>query len=195
MQGLADGYFILPATVPGYLAGAVLPPVTEEMPAVREVIVEVRARLARLLAPRGRRTAEDFHRALGRLLGDACGLAREGRALERALRDIPALRAELWEDLRIPGSGAELNQELEQAGRVADYLELGELMCRDALAREESCGCHLRVEHQTPDGEPRRDDRRFAHVALWTHRRGQPPLRSEEPLVFESMRPADRSYR
>jgi len=194
MQGLADGYFILPATVPGYLAGASLPAIDPEHPAVREARADTGRRLERLLAARGRRTADDFHRALGALLADACGLARERGRLERALRAIPALRAEFWEDLRVP-AGADLNQELERAGRVADFLELGELMCRDALARDESCGCHLREEHQSADGEPIRDDARFAHVAVWTHRPGQPPARSEEPLAFDTVRPARRSYR
>jgi succinate dehydrogenase / fumarate reductase flavoprotein subunit len=193
MQGLADGYFVLPYTVAGYLAGATLERLAEDAPEVRAATEQARRRLDRLLAIQGRRTAGDFHRALGQLMTEACGLSRERRGLEHALRALPALRAAFWEDLRVPGSGEELNQELERAGRVADFLELGELMCRDALAREESCGCHFRQEHQGPGGEPRRDDAHHARVAVWTD--GEPPRRSEEPLVFETVRPSERSYR
>jgi succinate dehydrogenase / fumarate reductase, flavoprotein subunit len=196
MQGLADGYFILPCTLAGYLAGARLTPVADDGVEARAALAEVRARLQALLAVRGRRTARDFHRALGRVLWDACGLERDRTGLARAIDEVAALRQAFWEDVTVPGEAGELNQELERAGRVADFLELGELMCRDALAREESCGCHFRVEHQTEDGEARRDDGRFAHVAAWTP--GAPGRRPEpliEPLAFETMPPSERSYR
>jgi succinate dehydrogenase / fumarate reductase flavoprotein subunit len=196
MQGLADGTFILPLTIGGYLAGAPLAAIGSDAPEVREARAAVVARLDQLLAVRGRRTAGDFHRALGGLLREACGLSRDRRGLEHALAAIPALRAAFWSDLIVPGSGAELNQELERAGRVADYLELAELMCQDALAREESCGCHFRREHATADGECRRDDERFAHVAAWFHQgEGRPARRAEEPLHFADFPPTERSYR
>jgi succinate dehydrogenase / fumarate reductase flavoprotein subunit len=189
MQGLADGLFILPHTVPGYLAGAPLPAIGEEHPEARAAVADSQARIDRLLGSRGRRGAGEHHRELGQRLWSDCGLARNRAGLERALREIPALRAQFWEDLSVPGGG-DLNQELERAGRVADFFELAELMCRDALAREESCGCHFREEHQTPDGEARRDDARFGHVAVW-----QGPQRLEEPLRFETVTPSERSYR
>jgi succinate dehydrogenase / fumarate reductase flavoprotein subunit len=196
MQGLADGYFILPYTLAGYLAGARLTAVAENRPEARAALADVRARVERLLGVAGRRTATDFHRALGRLMWDACGLERGREGLTKAIEEVAALRAAFWEDLLVPGEAAELNQELERAGRVADFLELGELICRDALTREESCGCHFRVEHQTPDAEARRDDQRFAHVAAWTPARaGQIAERLVEPLHFESLPLRERSYR
>ena len=196
MQALADGYFILPATLGGYLAGERLVPVGEDGAEAVAAVAEVRARLEKLLAPKGRRTASDFHRALGRVLRDACGIARSHVGLTKAIDEVAALREAFWEDVTVPGGGRELNQELERAGRVADFLELGELMCRDALAREESCGCHFRVEHQTEDGEARRDDGRFAHVAAWTPGApGRGPELLIEPLAFETMPPSERSYR
>jgi len=155
----------------------------------------VRARLEKLLAPKGRRTASDFHRALGRVLRDACGMERSHVGLTKAIDEVAALREAFWADVTVPGGPGELNQELERAGRVADFLELGELMCRDALAREESCGCHFRVEHQTPEGEARRDDEAFAHVAVWTPAApGHSPRRLVETLLFE-MALRERSYR
>jgi len=196
MQGLADGYFILPGALGGYLADARLAPVADDGCEARAALADVHARLARMLALQGRRTASDFHRALGRLLWDACGLERSREGLAKAIDEVAALREAFWEDLTVPGGDHELNQELERAGRVADFLELGELMCRDALAREESCGCHFRVEHQTPDGEARRDDGGFAHVTAW--RPGASPRCAEpviEPLEFETMPPSERSYR
>jgi succinate dehydrogenase / fumarate reductase flavoprotein subunit len=196
MQGLADGYFILPCTLAGYLASGPLPPVADDGPEAKATVAEVRARLETLLALSGRRTASDFHRELGRVLWDACGLERSRDGLAKAIDAIAALREAFWGDVTVPGGPDELNQELERAGRVADFLELGELMCRDALAREESCGCHFRVEHQTSDGEARRDDDGFAHVAVWTT--GAPehaPRRLVEPLAFEALALRARSYR
>jgi succinate dehydrogenase / fumarate reductase flavoprotein subunit len=196
MQGLADGYFILPCTLAGYLAGARLAPVAEDGAEATAARAEVRARLEKLLALSGRRTASDFHRALGRVLWDACGLERSRDGLAKAIDEVAALREAFWDDVTVPGGPGELNQELERAGRVADFLELGELMCRDALAREESCGCHFRVEHQTPEGEARRDDDGFAHVAVWMPgAAGRGPQSLLEPLRFETLALRERSYR
>ena len=195
MQGLADGTFILPLTVGDYLASSRLDAVGAQHPALARVEDEARGRLARLLAARGRRTPDWFHRALGELLWEQCGMSRRADGLREALERIPALGHELWRDIAVTGGDAELNQSLEQAGRVADFIELAELMCRDALAREESCGAHFREEHQTPDGEARRDDPRFSHVAVWEHAGdGQPPRRHVEPLAFEALTPSERSY-
>src|SRR5882724_10171760 len=196
MQGLADGYFILPYTLAGYLAGASLGTVAEDGPEARAAVADVRARVETLLRLEGRRTATDFHRALGHLMWDACGIERSREGLAKAIDEGAALREAFWEDLTVPGEAGELNQELERAGRVADFLELAELMCRDALAREESCGCHFRVEHQTRDGEGLRNDEKFAHVAAWMPAApGRVPERLVEPLEFESLALRERSYR
>jgi succinate dehydrogenase / fumarate reductase flavoprotein subunit len=196
MQGLADGYFILPATLGGYLAGARLVTVAEDGADARAALADVRTRLEKLLARQGRRTTNDFHRALGRVMWDACGLERSREGLAKAIDEIAALREAFWEDVTVPGGGHELNQELERAGRVADFLELAELMCRDALAREESCGCHFRVEHQTADGEALRDDDNFAHVAAWLPgSSARSPERLVEPLHFATVPLRERSYR
>jgi len=196
MQGLADGYFIVPYTLGEYLAGSRLPAVTAGAPEFAAVAAAVAARTGALLGARGRRSADAFHRALGAILWEGCGMSRTPAGLARAAAEVRALREEFRADLRVPGGGDDLNQELEKAGRVADYLELAELMCVDALAREESCGAHFREDHQTPDGEAQRDDERFAHVAVWEHvGDGKPPERLVEPLVFESVAPAQRSYK
>jgi succinate dehydrogenase / fumarate reductase flavoprotein subunit len=196
MQGLADGYFIAPATVSAYLAGATLRTLSAGDLEVRSALAAVETRVRRLLASGGRRTASEFHRALGDVLWRACGLCRSGPELARARDEIAALRAAFDEDLRIPGGAAELNQELEHAARVEDFLELGMLMCRDALLREESCGCHFRAEHARADGEGARDDARFAHVSAWFHDgRGRPPRRATEALEFHTTTPRERSYR
>ena len=196
MQGLADGYFILPYTLAGYLAGARLAAVDAEGPEAREALRAVSERIERLLAIGGRRAAGDFHRALGRVLWDHCGLERSRPGLVKSMDEIAALREAFWEDLALPGGAGELNQELERAGRVADFLELGELMCRDALAREESCGCHFRTEYQTSEGDALRDDARFAHVAAWMPgEAGRSPVRLVEPLHFESLALLERSYK
>ncbi len=196
MQGLADGYFILPTTIGDYLAGLRPEPLDPEAPEVRAAEDEVRARVRRLLAVNGRRTVDSFHRELGKLMWDYCGMTRSGDGLRHAIQRIPALREEYWQNVNVPGSDAELNQALEKAGRVADFLELAELICRDALHREESCGGHFRVEHQTPDGEAKRDDERFAYVAAWEYRgEGQEPCLHQEPLTFEYVKLAARSYK
>jgi succinate dehydrogenase / fumarate reductase flavoprotein subunit len=196
MQGLADGYFVAPLTVGDYLGSTKLEPVATGDAAVRETEESVRERTARLVAIRGSRTVASIHRELGKLMWENCGMARSAAGLKEALAAIPKLREEFWRDVRVPGTGAELNQSLEYAGRVADFLELAELMCLDALHREESCGGHFRVEHQTPDGEALRDDERFAYVAAWDYAgESKPATLRKEPLVFENVHLSQRSYK
>ncbi|NUR35679.1 MAG: fumarate reductase/succinate dehydrogenase flavoprotein subunit [Gemmatimonadaceae bacterium] len=196
MQGLADGYFVLPNTLGDYLGSTKLEPVNVDDAAVKSAVAEVAERTRRLLAVKGTRTVASFHRELGRIMWEYCGMARSAEGLRKALELIPALRAEFWRDVMVPGEGADLNQTLEHAGRVADFLELGELMCRDALHREESCGGHFRVEHQTPDGEAKRDDEHFAYVAAWEYAgEGQAPILNKEPLVYENIKLSQRSYK
>jgi len=196
MQGLADGYFIIPYTIADYLARTTPGMVTTDHAEFRRSVEEVTGRIRKLLSINGRRTVNDFHRELGRIMWDHVGMARSEEGLKEALRLIPALRAEFWENVKVPGSGSELNQELEKAGRVADFLEFGELMAIDALHRNESCGGHFRIEHQTPDGEARRDDENFCYVAAWEYRDdGREPELHKEPLVFEAVEPAVRSYK
>ncbi len=194
MQGLADGYFILPYTIGHYLATAKLSPVGEDHKESRAALQRVTGRISRLLNAKGRRTAASFHREVGKFLWDHCGMSRNKAGLELALRSIPALREEFWRNVVVPGSGEAFNQELEYAGRVADYLEFAELLCRDASDREESCGAHFREEHQTADGEPMRDDTCFAHVAAWEYREHAVPILHKEPLGFEFVQPTTRSY-
>jgi succinate dehydrogenase flavoprotein subunit len=196
MQGLADGYFILPYTVGHYLASNKLDKLDAAHPEVLAARAAVDERTRRLLAIGGKRTVTQFHRELGRLMWEHCGMARNRRGLETALARIPALREEFWQDVNVPGSADELNQALEMAGRVADFLELGELMCLDALEREESCGGHFREEYQTPDGEAVRDDERFCHVAAWEWKgEAAKPERHVEPLAFENVPLQTRSYK
>jgi succinate dehydrogenase / fumarate reductase flavoprotein subunit len=196
MQGLADGYFVLPATIGNYLGSRKFGPVDAAHPEARAAVAQVEDRVARLLAVRGTRTVDSFHRELGKLLWEYCGMARNAEGLRTALKRIPELRAEFWRDVRVLGSGEELNQSLEKAGRVADFMEFAELMCLDALEREESCGGHFRTEHQTPEGEAKRDDARFAHVAAWEYTGdGTPPIRHVEPLEYENVTLATRSYK
>jgi succinate dehydrogenase / fumarate reductase flavoprotein subunit len=194
MQGLADGYFILPYTIGHYLATTKSSPIAPDHPEVRGAKERVHARVARLLRGRGRQTAASFHRTLGRLMWDLCGMAREEAGLKQALERIPALREEFWNDVAVLGSGESFNQELEYAGRVADFLEFAELLCHDALHREESCGAHFREEHQTPHGEPLRDDAKFSYVAAWEYVPNSRPALHKEPLVFEFVKPTMRMY-
>lgn len=194
MQGLADGYFILPYTIGHYLATAKLPNVAEDHAQARAAIHRVTSRITRLLDTKRRRTAASFHREVGRLLWDHCGMSRNEAGLTLALASIPALRDAFWQEVVVPGSGETFNQELEYAGRVADYLEFAELLCHDALHRQESCGAHFREEYQTGDGEPQRDDSRFGHVAAWEYVDGKSPLLHKEPLTFEFVQPTTRSY-
>ncbi|MFY9552696.1 MAG: fumarate reductase/succinate dehydrogenase flavoprotein subunit [Thermoanaerobaculia bacterium] len=196
MQGLGDGYFILPYTIGNYLASVKLARVPDDHPEVAAAEAAVASRTKRLLGIKGKRTFTSFHRELGHLMWDQCGMERSKQGLELALGKIPTLRQEFWKNVTIPGSGQELNQSLEVAGRVADFLELGELMCLDALERDESCGCHFRVEHQLPDGEAKRDDEKFCHVAAWEYTgEGRKPNRLVEPLTFENVPLAVRSYK
>jgi succinate dehydrogenase / fumarate reductase, flavoprotein subunit len=196
MQGLADGYFIIPYTLGNYLAGHKPGGLTTDHPEFKKAEAEVDARTKRLLAVRGKRTVDSFHRELGRIMWEYCGMARNDAGLRTALQKIPALREQYWKEVTVPGSGQELNQSLEKAGRVADFLDLGELMCLDALERRESCGGHFREEFQTPDGEALRDDERFAHVAAWEFAGdGKTPVRHVEPLEYEYVHLAQRSYK
>jgi succinate dehydrogenase / fumarate reductase flavoprotein subunit len=196
LQGLADGYFILPLTLTSYLAGSALPRLSETAASVRDALARCTARTARLLAVHGRRTAREFHHELGRLLWQGCGLSRQRAELERTSAAVRTLRGEFWQDVYIPAGSGELNQELERAGRVADFFTIAELMCRDALAREESVGCHFRTEHQTRDGEAQRNDREFAHVAAWFFSgEDSAPELVREPLVFQRVTPSERNYR
>ena len=197
MQGLADGYFVIPYTIGDYLAGQKpnAKPSTDRAE-FKQAEENVAAMTRRLLASKGRQPVNAFHRRLGKLMWDHCGMARTRAGLEKALQEIPKLREEFWADVHVPGSGESLNQALERAGRVADFIELGELMCRDALAREESCGGHFREEHQYPDGECKRDDEKFGHVAAWEFQgEGQAPLRNVEPLNYEHVKMSVRSYK
>ncbi len=196
MQGLADGYFVLPYAIGDYLASNKLEPVSADAPEVKAAVADVKTRTDRLLGVKGTRTVASFHRELGKIMWEYCGMARDAAGLTKALELIPALREEFWKDVMIPGSGSDLNQTLEHAGRVADFLELGELMCRDALHREESCGGHFRTESQTPDGEALRNDEKFAYVAAWEYAgEGKPQILNKEPLVFENIKLSQRSYK
>ncbi|KAA2259558.1 fumarate reductase/succinate dehydrogenase flavoprotein subunit [Solihabitans fulvus] len=196
MQGLADGYFLLPNTIGDYLVDGPFDAVDPAHQAVADVESEVRGRIKALLMVDGDRTVDSFHRELGQLMWEHCGMERTDAGLRKALAQIPALREEFWRRVKVPGEGAELNQSLEKAGRVADFLELAELMCLDALHRTESCGGHFRAESQTPDGEARRDDENFSYVAAWEHTGvGTPPVLHQEHLRFEHVTPSQRSYK
>ncbi|MEM9191127.1 MAG: fumarate reductase/succinate dehydrogenase flavoprotein subunit [Myxococcota bacterium] len=197
MQGLADGYFIIPYTVGNYLARAKQSDVDDDHSAVQAEVAKVEDRIQKLMhAPNPSKSAEAFHRELGNIIWTECGMARTKEGLEKALEKIPALREEFWETVKIPGDTGNLNQTLEKAGRVADFLELGELMCRDALDREESCGCHFREEHQTEGGEAKRDDEKFSYVAAWewSGDASKPGLQ-KEALEFEYVKPSQRNYK
>ncbi|MGW7353444.1 fumarate reductase/succinate dehydrogenase flavoprotein subunit [Streptomyces sp. NPDC054784] len=195
MQGLADGYFVLPATLNDYLAGHWHDEVPDHHPAVEEAVGAVTDRLYALLSNDGDRTPDSFHRELGEVMWDECGMSRTEPGLRKALDRIPALREEFWRRVRVPGSGEALNQSLEKANRVADHLELAELMCLDALHRTESCGGHFREESRTADGEAARDDEAFSYVAAWEFTgTGRPPTLHREQLTFEYVHPTQRSY-
>ena len=196
MQGLADGYFVLPYTIGNYLAqqkpGSRPTPDAAEFKQAEQAVQD---RLGKLLAIRGQRTVNDFHKHLGKIMWEYCGMARNEAGLQKALQLIPALREEFWKNVNVPGSGGDLNQSLERAGRVADYFELAELIVYDALTRDESCGGHFREEHQE-DGECKRNDDQFAYVAAWEHQGvGQTPVLHKEPLTYEELHLATRSYK
>jgi len=196
MQGLADGYFILSATVPDYIASTKLDPVSISESAFQAAKVEVNDRINKLLAINGKRSPDSFHKELGKIVWDDCGMARSEAGLRKALARIPELREEFWRNLRVVGTGGELNQSLEKANRISDFLELAELMCIDALDRKESCGGHFRVESQTADGEAKRDDASFAYTAAWEWKgAGEAPALHKEPLTFEYVPLSQRSYK
>jgi len=207
MQGLADGYFVIPATIANYLATQKPGAVTTSAPEFRQTEQETRERVAKLLSIGGKRTADSFHRDLGKIIWDECGMARSKEGLTRALQVIPEIREEFWSNVCVPGSGEQANMELEKAGRVADFLEFGEVMCHDALDREESCGGHFRTEHQfteadpevregkTQAGEAKRHDDRFSYVSCWEYKGpGQAPMLHKEPLEYEAVKASIRSY-
>ncbi len=195
MQGLADGYFILPYTIGDYFATASKSKASEDHAEFKKTEVEAQDRVKKLLSVKGKRTVTSFHRELGTLLWDHCGMARNQAGLKKALSRIPALREEFWKNLNVLGEDESLNPALERAGRVADFLEFAELLCQDALYREESCGGHFREEHQTKDGEALRNDAQFSHVAAWESKGvGNAPILHKEPLEFENVTPSQRSY-
>jgi succinate dehydrogenase / fumarate reductase flavoprotein subunit len=207
MQGLADGYFVIPSTIANYLATQKPGTVTTSAPEFSQVEEEVRGRTSKLFSIQGKRTVDSFHRELGQIIWDYCGMARNREGLEHALARIPEIREEFWQNVRIPGSGDNANMELEKAGRVADFLEFGEVMCHDALDREESCGGHFRTEHQfteadpevqsgkTQAGEAKRHDDKFSYVSCWEYKgEGNAPVLHKEPLVYEEVKVAIRSY-
>ena len=207
MQGLADGYFVIPTTIANYLVTQKPGTVSTEMPEFKQTETETRERINKLFSIKGKRTVDSFHRELGMTIWDQCGMARSREGLTQALEKIPQIREEFWENVLIPGSGANANMELEKAGRVADFIEFGEVMCYDALAREESCGGHFRTEHQffetspevisgsTQAGEARRDDANFSHVSAWEYKGpGNEPILHKEPLVYEETHVSIRSY-
>ena len=196
MQGLADGYFILPYTIPDYIASNHLAAIDASHPAFAAAEADVAERVRKLVGIRGKRSPDSIHRELGKTMWDLCGMSRSDQSLRRALAKVPELREEFWNNLRIVGSGEELNQALEKAGRIADFLELAELMCIDALERTESCGGHFRVESQTPDGDALRDDEHFSFVSAWEWKgQNAHPELHKEPLAFEYVHFAPRSYK
>jgi succinate dehydrogenase / fumarate reductase flavoprotein subunit len=195
MQGLADGYFVLPYTIGDYIASNKLETLDTSHAAFREAEQGVVALQQKMLGINGKRTVDSFHKELGKIMWEYCGMARTREGLTQALTLLPALREEFWSNVNVPGNGESLNQSLERAGRVADFIELGELMCRDALHREESCGGHFRLEYQD-DGEAKRDDEHFAYVAAWEFNGvGSPPILNKEPLVYENVHFSTRSYK
>jgi succinate dehydrogenase / fumarate reductase flavoprotein subunit len=196
MQGLADGYFVIPYTLGNYIGATKLEKITTEHDAFKAGIAEARAKTDRLLSIKGSKTADEIHRHLGHIMWEDCGMSRNEAGLKKALQEIPKLREEFWHDVKIPGEGAELNQELEKAGRVADFLELGELTCIDALHRRESCGGHFREESQTPENEALRDDENFCYVAAWEYKGPkEAPELNKEKLDFEYVHLAQRNYK
>jgi len=196
MQGLADGYFVVPYTLGNNLADDIYSKAIETThPAFEAAEKEVADRINKLMNIKGTQTVESFHKRLGKIIWNKCGMARNKEGLEEAIRDVQALKREFWSDVRIPGSINEMNPELDKANRVADFIELGELMCIDALAREESCGGHFREEYQTPEGEALRDDVNFMHVAAWEYKAEHEWTLHKEPLVYDVVKPSQRSYK
>jgi succinate dehydrogenase / fumarate reductase flavoprotein subunit len=196
MQGLADGYFILPYTLSNYLASTKPAPVRTDHAEFKRCEGDVNERIRRLLAVKGKVSAQAIHRQLGKLMWDQCGMARSEQSLKKALNEIPAIRDEFWHNVSIPGGEQEMNQALEYAGRVADFLEFAELLCHDALDRDESCGAHFRIEHQTPEGEADRNDEKYSYVSAWEYNgENNAPILHKEPLEFTEVHPSVRSYK
>jgi succinate dehydrogenase / fumarate reductase flavoprotein subunit len=196
MQGLADGYFVIPVTIGDYLAGQLGKKVSADRPEFQQAKNEVTERMQRLLAANGSRSVDSFHKELGSIMWEYCGMARTAEGLQKAIGLIRDLRAQYWKDVRVLGTNEEPNQALEKAGRVADFFELAELMCIDALHRNESCGGHFRVEYQTPDGEAKRNDDEYLYVGAWEYRGDDAePALHKEPLVYEEVKLATRSYK
>ena len=196
MQGLADGYFVLPYTIGDYFANNPSPKISTDAPEFKQAEAAVNERVNKLLAIKGKRTVDSFHKELGKIMWDYCGMARNKAGLEKAIKLIPELREEFWKNVNVLGTNEELNQSLEKAGRVADFLEFGELMCRDALNREESCGGHFREEYQTEDGEAKRNDSEYCYVSAWEYKGdNQKPVEHKEELTYENIKLAERSYK
>jgi succinate dehydrogenase / fumarate reductase flavoprotein subunit len=196
MQGLADGYFVLPYTIVDYLNQITPGKVKSDHDQFKLATGEVNEKIKKLLSIDGKETVDYYHRMLGKLLWDKCGMARNEAGLKEALQKIPEIRQEFWENVRVPGENEQLNQSLEKAGRVADFLEFAELMCHDALDRDESCGAHFREEHQTDEGEALRDDENYSYVSAWEFDGvGKKPKLRKESLEFEEVKLAQRSYK
>jgi succinate dehydrogenase / fumarate reductase flavoprotein subunit len=196
MQGLADGYFVIPYTIGNYLAGEIaVKPIETSHPAFAEAEKAVNDRIHTLMNIKGTKTVESMHKRLGKIMWEKCGMARNERGLQEAIQEIRQLKKEFWTDVRIPGEIKEMNPELDKANRVADFIELGELMCIDALNRRESCGGHFRDESQTPDGEAQRDDEQFSYVAAWQFHGDGEWILHKEQLEFEVAKPTQRSYK
>jgi succinate dehydrogenase / fumarate reductase flavoprotein subunit len=195
MQGLADGYFVIPYTLGNYLADDIrTTSIPTDHPAFVEAEQKAADRINKLMSIQGKQTVESFHKRLGKIIWDKCGMARNAEGLKQAIEEVRALKAEFWSDVRIPGEINAMNQELDKAGRVADFIELGELMCIDALERNESCGGHFREEYQTPEGEALRDDEGHMYVSAWEHQENNWNLH-KEPLNYEVVKPSQRSYK
>lgn len=196
MQGLADGYFVVPYTLGNYLAEDIRTgPISTDAPEFEQAEKEVTDTMDRLMSIKGDKTVDYFHKALGKIMWDKCGMARNEQGLKEAISEIKALREAFWKEVRVPGDKNEFNPELEKACRVADFLELGELMCYDALNRNESCGGHFREEYQTEEGEALRDDENYTYVAAWEFKESGEPALHKETLEFENVKPTTRSYK
>jgi len=196
MQGLADGYFVAPYTAGNYLAQVDHEPLSTDHAVFKDAEKAIQAKIDKILAIKGKRTASDIHKELGRLLWENCGIVRDEEKLDAALKKVPEIRKEFWSNVCVAGTGDTFNQSLEMALRVADFLEIAELMIHDAKSRNESCGCHLRAESQTPEGEALRVDETFSHVSCWEHKGDNAePEQHKETLVFEEVEPTQRSYK
>jgi len=196
MQGLADGYFVIPYTLGGYIAGSSLSDVNESHQAFKDSVKKQTEQINKLLSINGKRTVDDFHKQLGHVLWDNCGMARNDADMEKAKKMIPEIRDEFWQNVTVPGSAGDLNQSLERANRVADFLEFAELLVEDAISRRESCGCHFNVDFQTEEHEAKRDDENCSYVSAWEYNgEGKEPTLHKEPLEFENIELTQRSYK